>query len=88
MLPKPKHLAPEYAEQFKDSSVVEAYCHRPSYPVGLSEILLDLMDYEPYVALDVGCGTGSFARPLAICVERVDAVDFSQAMNGTPGRIG
>ena len=88
MMPKPKHLAPEYVEQFKDISVVEAYRHRLPYPAGLLEILGNLTYYEPQAVLDVGCGTGSIARPLATCVEQVDAVDFSQAMNGTPGRTG
>ena len=32
------------------------------------------------MVLDVGCGTGDVARPLAQLVDRVDGVDFSSAM--------
>jgi hypothetical protein len=32
MKPKPSHLGLKYAEQFKDSSIVEAYPHRPPHP--------------------------------------------------------
>lgn len=80
MIPKPKHLGPEYAAQFKDRSVVEAYHHRPPYPPETFEILCDLITNEPRVVLDVGCGTGYIARNLIDSVERIDAVDFSQYM--------
>ncbi len=31
LLPKPKHLGPEYASQFADPAIVAAYHHRPPY---------------------------------------------------------
>jgi ubiquinone/menaquinone biosynthesis C-methylase UbiE len=80
MLPKPKHLGPEYAAQLKDRSIVEAYHHRPPYPTEVFVILSDLITDEPRAVLDVGCGTGDIARGLVNFVDRVDAVDFSQGM--------
>src|SRR5829696_6445234 len=80
MLPKPKHLGPEYAAQFKDAGVVAAYHHRPPYPDEAFTVLLELLAGQPRTVLDVGCGTGEIARVLVEHVERVDAVDFSQGM--------
>ena len=80
MKPKPKHLGSEYAAQFKDRSIVEAYHHRPPYPPETFEILSNLITDEPKIVLDVGCGTGYIARNLIGFVERIDAVDFSQHM--------
>ena len=77
---KPKHLDIEYASQFKDRSIVDAYHHRPAYPAEVFTILTNLMAGGPRAVLDVGCGTGDLARNLAPLVERVDAVDFSQNM--------
>ncbi len=80
MLPKPKHLGAEYAAQFKDKSIVEAYPYRPPYPAETFQRLIALIGSGPRVALDIGCGTGDITRPLANMVERVDAVDFSPLM--------
>lgn len=80
MLPKPKHLGLEYACQFKDQSIADAYQHRPFYPDGVFSILLEIITAQPRKVLDVGAGTGDVARPLSKLVERVDAVDFSEAM--------
>ncbi len=77
--PKPKHLCPEYGEQFSDRSVAAAYRFRPSYPDELFEMLVSLVGTPRYV-LDAGCGTGLVARPLARYVDRIDAVDISAAM--------
>ncbi len=77
---KPKHLSLEYAAQFKDISIVDAYQYRPPYPFEAIELLLGLIADQPRIVLDVGCGTGDLARRLVESVERVDAVDFSQAM--------
>jgi SAM-dependent methyltransferase len=65
---------------FRDRSVAEAYPFRPSYPAALFGVLAGLIADEPRAVLDVGCGTGDVARPLAALVERVDAVDASEAM--------
>ena len=35
---------------------------------------------HPRTVLDLGCGTGYLARPLAPLVDRVDAIDISAAM--------
>ena len=79
-IPKPKHLGPEYAAQFKDRSVADAYVNYPPYSVEVFEVLDGLIEDEPRIVLDIGCGTGELARPLAPLVEHVDAVDQSAAM--------
>jgi ubiquinone/menaquinone biosynthesis C-methylase UbiE len=68
------------AGRFRDQSVVDRYHLRPAYPPELFTILNDLIVDEPRVVLDVGCGTGNVARPLAQYVERIDAVDLSLPM--------
>jgi len=88
-IPKPSHLGPEYAEQFADPAVVAAYHHRPPYPARLFTVLSDLVVGQPRVVLDLGCGTGDIARPMAAVVDAIDAVDCSQGMiergRGLPG---
>ena len=79
-LPKPKHLGPEYADQFKDRSVADAYVNYPPYPAEVFEVLESLIQDAPRIVLDLGCGTGDVARPLAAHVDLVDAVDQSAAM--------
>jgi SAM-dependent methyltransferase len=44
------------------------------------DVLRELIHDEPSTVLDLGCGTGFVARPLAPLVDRVDAVDVSEAM--------
>jgi ubiquinone/menaquinone biosynthesis C-methylase UbiE len=83
MEPKPSHLGLKYAEQFKDASIVGNYQYRPPYPDEVFVKLLSLMGDQPRAVLDVGCGTGDLCRGLAPHVERVDAVDFSEAMIAT-----
>ena len=80
MKPKPDHLGLKYAEQFKDSSVVEVYQHRLPYADEAINKLIALAIDKPRAILDVGCGTGDLARRLVSQVERVDAVDFSSSM--------
>ncbi len=80
IIPKPKHLGSEYADQFKDESVAEAYVNYPPYSAEVFEVLDGLTLDEPRIVLDIGCGTGDVARTLAALVERVDAVDHSAAM--------
>lgn len=80
MLPKPKHLGPEYAAQFSDESVAAAYQYRPPYLDEVFDILLNLINREPRTVLDVGCGTGNIARVLVSRVASVDAVDISKPM--------
>ena len=78
--PKPSHLSGEYGAWFKDPFLVEAYPARPLYPMGVIQLLAELAGDAPHSVLDVGCGTGELTRRLAPLVDRVDAVDFSQAM--------
>lgn len=80
LAPKPKGLAPEYGAQFRDESVADAYPTRPPYPAEVFDVLAGLARDEPRAVLDLGCGTGDIARPLAPRVDHVDAVDPSPAM--------
>src|SRR5215212_9706337 len=82
MQSKPSYLQPYYASQFKDHSIVQAYRHRAPYSPETFDILLRLIEEGggPRYMLDVGCGRGELARPMAALLDRVDAVDFSQAM--------
>jgi ubiquinone/menaquinone biosynthesis C-methylase UbiE len=87
MIPKPRHLEPEYGAQFKDLSIVESYQYRPPYPAETFEILAGLIIGEPRAVLDVGCGRGDIARELVDFVERVEAVDFSANMIETGKKL-
>ncbi len=80
MVEKPRHLRPEFAERFKDPEVAEAYRSRPPYPPETFQVLTGLIGDSERSVLDVGCGTGNIARPIAAFVNRVDAVDFSKPM--------
>lgn len=80
MQPKPAFLGPQTSSAFQDPSVAAAYQARPPYPAATFDILADLMDDSPRHVLDVGCGTGFLARPLAERAERVDALDVSATM--------
>lgn len=80
MRQKPEQLRLEYAEPFKDASVVEAYHYRPPYPAEVFAILVELLRGTVRRVLDVGCGTGEIARNLVGNVGQVDAVDFSGFM--------
>ncbi len=67
------------AHNFDDEEVARAYRHRPPY----SADLYDWMGRLPPCAgslLDLGCGPGKLAGPLARYFEQVDAVDPAAAM--------
>src|SRR3569833_456071 len=51
-------------------------------------LLLDLLPPGPGIALDVGCGTGRFARRLAATGRAVEAVDVSPAMVEAAAGLG
>lgn len=77
---RPESLGDWFVARFQDQSVVDRYHLRPTYPPGTFAVLNDLVRDEPRVILDVGCGTGNLARPLASSAERIDAVDLSLPM--------
>ncbi len=79
-IPKPKYLGPQYGGQFRDRSVAAAYLHRPPYSPELFDTLESLIHSEPRLVLDIGCGTGEIAVPLAERVERGVAGDPYEAM--------
>ena len=80
MVIRPACRSVEYAETFKDPSVVAAYRHRPPHPPGTFDVLRELIADAPSSLLDAGTGLGDLARALAPDCERVDAVDFSEGM--------
>lgn len=80
MIQKPNFYARKYAEQFQDTSIVEAYRHRPPYPLETFDILASLIKGEPRRVLDVGSGSGFLSRQLVERVAQLDAVDFSEEM--------
>lgn len=80
MTEPPRFWCPEVAATFGDEAVASSYRHRPFYPPEVFAALLRLIRDEPRAVLDLGCGTGFVARPLAPSVDRVDAVDVSAAM--------
>ncbi len=80
MIPRYEFLGAPYSTRFQDQSVVDRYHLRPTYPPETFTLLNALIVDEPRAVLDVGCGTGNLARPLAAYVERVDAVDISEPM--------
>ncbi|WP_103348763.1 class I SAM-dependent methyltransferase [Amycolatopsis sp. CA-128772] len=51
-------------------------------------LLLDLLPPGPGIALDVGCGTGRFARRLAATGMAVEALDVSAAMVAAAAGLG
>ena len=76
----PAFLRPDVAATWGDRAVAASYRHRPPYPPQTFDILAGLITDEARTVLDLGCGTGFVARPLAPLVDRVDAVDISAAM--------
>jgi SAM-dependent methyltransferase len=71
---------PANAAAFQARSVALAYRHRMPYTPAVFALLLRLLGAGPRRVLDVGCGDGALARPLAPQVDYLDAVDFSPAM--------
>jgi trans-aconitate methyltransferase len=80
VLPKPRHLAGDYAAQFEDPSVARAYNARPPYPSAVFDLIESLAIGRPRRLLELGAGTGDLTFPLSRRVESIDAVEPSQAM--------
>ena len=76
---KPANLSREYGAQFQDKSMAKHYRKRPPYADELFDFLTRLVP-ENARLLDVGCGTGEIAIPLAQRGMTVTAIDASQAM--------
>jgi SAM-dependent methyltransferase len=71
---------PDLADSFLHPGVATAYQHRPPYPPEVFDVLMQLITDRPRTVLDLGAGEGALARPLAGLVDRVDAIDVSEAM--------
>jgi SAM-dependent methyltransferase len=91
---KPRGLGPEYAAQFADESVADAYACRPPYPDEIYSILRCLMGGGspsspsvpslPRRVLDLGCGRGEIARNLLCYIDTTDEID---ALDASPAMI-
>jgi len=87
VLAKPAFLDGSQALAFADAGTAAAYRHRPGYPPELFGRLAALMPAGNRTVLDLGCGTGFLARPLAEIARRVDAVDLSAEMIAAGRRL-
>jgi SAM-dependent methyltransferase len=79
-IPRPPQFTETHALRWRDADAARVYRHRPSYPAATFDLLVSLIADEPRAVLDLGCGTGNIARPLAPRVARVDAIDLAQEM--------
>lgn len=66
-------------QSFETAEVVDNYQYRPDYPDSLINKLSELVPNHQ-TALDLGCGPGKIARPIAQHFDTVVAVDPSQKM--------
>lgn len=72
---------------FDDPDVVKAYAYRAPYPAALFVRLQELAP-RPGRLLDLGCGPGKLALPLAASFQHVDAVDPAEAMIAAASALG
>lgn len=70
---------PARGQAFDDLDVARAYANRAPYPPELFHRLSELAP-RPGWALDLGCGPGKLARPLADLFDRIEAVDPAEPM--------
>lgn len=73
-------------EVFGDAEVARLYSYRPPYPPAVFTRLRRLL-VAPQIVLDAGAGTGALARGTVSFVERIDAIDPSQAMLAAGGDL-
>ena len=73
-------------QSFEDTEVANFYVHRPEYPRGILEKLVELSPGHASV-LDLGCGTGKIARSLAGSFVSVTGIDASEAMLKVAARL-
>ncbi len=66
--------------RFSAERMAENYLFRPPYQAEVYDLLLELIRGRPRVLLDAGCGTGKITLGLIDHLDRVDAVDVSDAM--------
>jgi SAM-dependent methyltransferase len=79
-VPRAPQFDEEHARRWHDADAAENYQYRLPYPPETFDVLVGLIVDGPGTVLDLGCGTGEIARPLAPRVETVDAVDFAAEM--------
>lgn len=80
MEPKPAHLGRDFADQFQDAGVVDAYEHRPPYPADLFAKLRELAGNGNPRVLEVGCGTGDVTFGISAWAGEITAVEPSREM--------
>jgi SAM-dependent methyltransferase len=86
MMGRPRHLGRDYAAQFLDCDVVQAYAARPPYPERVIDSLRALLPGPGARVLELGCGTGDLTFELAPHVRELVAIDPSPAMLATATR--
>jgi SAM-dependent methyltransferase/GNAT superfamily N-acetyltransferase len=79
---RPEHWGVKHGSAFLSEDVAAAYRSRPAYPAETFDALDRLRPLRGAKVLDLGCGLGDLARPLAARGASVDAVDVSAAMVG------
>jgi SAM-dependent methyltransferase len=77
---KPAGLTSEYADQFADRAVAQAYRHREPYCEEVFILLAELAVVPQPRVLDLGCGSGDLTLGLSRFAGHIDAVDTSAAM--------
>lgn len=79
-IPIPPQFTAAHAGRWRDRDAARSYRNRPPYPAETFDLLDSLIAGEARVVLDIGCGSGAIARPLASRVDRVDAIDLAAEM--------
>ena len=77
---RPRHLWPDYASQFSDQAVADAYEHRPPYPKESVRLVAGLIEGSSRCVLELGAGSGDFTQLLAEYCEHITAVEPAAAM--------